>query len=84
MTSDGDLIAPARLTDECQAITVPGLGHAERVAADKTNDLALIRLYGARNLVPAALGADSAESGKATSSCLSASPIRWRRPAAAR
>ncbi len=63
-TSDGDLIAPARLTEECQAITVPGLGHAERVAADKTNNLALIHLYGARNLVPAALGGDSAESGQ--------------------
>ena len=51
VTSDGDLLAPARLTDECQAITVPGLGHAERVAADPANNLALIRLYGARNLI---------------------------------
>ena len=51
VTSAGDLLAPARLTDECQAITVPGLGHAERVAADSANNLALIRLYGARNLI---------------------------------
>ncbi len=64
VTSDGDLLAPARLTDECQAITVPGLGHAERVAADRANNLALIRLYGARNLVPAALGAESSDSGQ--------------------
>ena len=64
VTSDGDLLAPARLTDECQAITVPGLGHAERVAADPANDLALIRLYGARNLIAAALGGDSGDSAQ--------------------
>ena len=64
VTSEGDLLAPARLTDECQAITVAGLGHAERVAEDKANDLALIRLYGARNLMPAPLGADGADSGQ--------------------
>ncbi len=62
VTSGGDLLAPARLTDECQAITLPGLGHAERVAADPANDLALIRLYGARNLIPAALGVDNGDS----------------------
>ena len=64
VTSAGDLLAPARLTDECQAITVSGLGHAERVAADAANNLALIRLYGARNLIPAALGADSTDSAQ--------------------
>ena len=64
VSSDGDLLAPARLTDECQAITVPGLGHAERVAADSASNLALIRLYGARNLTPAALGADSGDSAQ--------------------
>ena len=64
VTSDGDLLAPARLTDECQAITVPGLGHAERVAADPANNLALIRLYGARNLIAAALGADGGDSAQ--------------------
>lgn len=53
--SDGDLIAPAHVTDDCQTISVPPLGHAERVAVDKTSDLALLRLYGARNLVAAPL-----------------------------
>ena len=64
VSSDGDLIAPAHVTDECQSITVPGFGHAERVAMDKANDLALIRVYGARNLVPAMLAADSDQSGE--------------------
>jgi hypothetical protein len=51
----GDLIASAQGTDDCAAISVPDVGAAVRLAADKTNDLALIRLYGARNLAPAAL-----------------------------
>jgi hypothetical protein len=59
----GDLVAPARLTDDCQTITVAGLGHAERIAADATDDLALLRLYGAQNLVPAALGGDGDTAG---------------------
>ncbi|HMK70330.1 MAG TPA: peptidoglycan-binding protein [Xanthobacteraceae bacterium] len=58
----GDLIASAQATDGCQSITVPGFGHAERVAADKINDLALIRLYGARNLVSAALAGETSTS----------------------
>jgi hypothetical protein len=29
--------------DACRAIVVPGLGHAERIAADEANDLALLR-----------------------------------------
>jgi len=58
VSGDGDLIATAHVTDDCQAITVSGLGHAERVATDKANDLALIHVYGAHNLVPAALAGD--------------------------
>ena len=55
--SDGRLIAPAQATEDCQSITIPGFGHAERVAADRNADLALLRLYGARNLAPLALAA---------------------------
>ena len=40
---------------------MPGFGHAERVAEDKTNDVALLRIYGAQNLIPAALAGDSGE-----------------------
>jgi hypothetical protein len=66
VSAQGDLIAPAQLTDDCQSITVPGLGHAERVAADKSDDLALLRLYGARNLVPAMLGGEGSQGGELT------------------
>ena len=55
VSSDGAMLAPAAATEECQAISVPPLGHADRVAVDKANDLALLRLYGARNLAPAPL-----------------------------
>jgi S1-C subfamily serine protease len=58
-TGDGDLVTSARLTDDCRSITVPGIGHAERIAADSASDLALVRVYGARNLVPAALSGES-------------------------
>ncbi len=64
VSGDGDLVAPAHVTDECQTITVPGFGHAERIAVDKADDLALIRLYGARNLVPALLAADNDQSAE--------------------
>jgi hypothetical protein len=50
---DGVLVAPDRLTADCVALTVPGFGHAARIAEDDASDLALIRLYGAHNLVPA-------------------------------
>lgn len=55
----GDLLGIAGITEGCQAITVPGYGHADVVGTDKTNGLALLRLYGARNLTPASLGGDA-------------------------
>jgi hypothetical protein len=59
VSTAGDLLAPGRATEECRSIVVPGLGRAERVAADPDHDLALLRLYGARNLVPVALSGES-------------------------
>jgi len=55
----GDLVAARQVTGACEALMVPGFGHAVRIADDATNDLALLRLYGARQLVPAALTGDS-------------------------
>jgi hypothetical protein len=54
----GDLVAARRLTAGCETLTVPGFGHAIRVAEDNSADLALLRLYGARTLVPAPLTGD--------------------------
>ena len=59
VSGQGHLITSAQITDGCQAITIPGFGHAERIAADKANDIALLRVYGAQNLLPVALAGDS-------------------------
>jgi hypothetical protein len=60
VSTRGDLLAPLDVTDDCQSLTIAGFGHADRIADDKTNGLALLRLYGARNLVPGPLGGDAA------------------------
>jgi hypothetical protein len=60
VTLGGDLIALDEATSECQSLMVPGFGHADRVAEDKSNGLALLRLYGAHNLNPAAFVGDAA------------------------
>ena len=64
--SGGDLIAPEDVTEDCQAITVPGFGHADRIAEDKANELALLRLYGAHDLVAATLDGASGTPGVVT------------------
>jgi hypothetical protein len=63
---DGALITAAGVVDQCDAITVPPFGHAERVAEDKSSGLALIRLYGARNLAPAPLADIAVAAGDVT------------------
>jgi S1-C subfamily serine protease len=66
VASDGTLVTAARNVDQCEAITVPPFGHAERIAEDKTNGLALVRLYGARNLTPAPFADNAIEAGDLT------------------
>jgi hypothetical protein len=66
VSSDGALVTAARNVDRCEAITVPPFGHAEWIAEDKTNGLALVRLYGARNLVPAAFAESNIDAGDLT------------------
>jgi hypothetical protein len=60
VNSRGDFIASAKLTAQCQAIVISDLGHAERIAEDVASDLALIRVYGAPGVVPAALAGETA------------------------
>ncbi|CCD98252.1 peptidoglycan-binding protein [Bradyrhizobium sp. STM 3809] len=61
-STDGVIIADREVTDACVAITIPGFGHAERVAEDKERGLALLRIYGARGLKPLALSGGVAKS----------------------
>jgi hypothetical protein len=60
VSSRGDMIAPVQVVDGCQSITIVDFGHAERIAEDKANDLALLRVYGAQDLLPVALAGDGA------------------------
>jgi hypothetical protein len=62
----GYLLAAAPAVDQCQSITVSGFGHAERIAVDSNGDLALLRLYGAQNLTPAAIAGDAASTDNLT------------------
>jgi len=66
VSSDGALVTAARNVDRCEAITVPPFGHAERIAEDKTNGLALVRLFGARNLAPAPFAEGNIDGGDLT------------------
>ncbi len=48
----GHILTHAQAADGCYVITVAGLGNADRVAEDKDAELALLRVYGAQNLLP--------------------------------
>jgi len=51
----GDVVTSRDLLEGCQVITLAGYGPADLVTDDKAADLALLRIYGARNLAPIAL-----------------------------
>ena len=55
VSSSGHIVTDRQVADGCRVIVVPGLGNAERIAEDKASELALLRVYGARNLTPLAL-----------------------------
>lgn len=66
VTSRGDFIAPAKLTAQCQAIVIAGLGYAERIAEDGASDLALLRVNGAQGVVAAAIVSTAAAPDEVT------------------
>lgn len=55
-SADGAILTDRLATDGCLSLIVAGHGSADRVAEDKQNDLALLRMYGARDLKPLGLG----------------------------
>ena len=63
VSDDGAILTDRQVTDSCLAIAIAGHGNADRVAEDKTHDLALLRIYGARGLTPLNLGSGAAKSG---------------------
>ncbi|MBN9048884.1 MAG: hypothetical protein J0H78_05440 [Rhizobiales bacterium] len=60
VSATGDIITDRAITEDCQTITVAHLGPAERVAT--RDSIALLRVYGARNLTPAATGTPGSNS----------------------
>lgn len=60
VSAAGDIVTDRALTEDCQTITVAHLGPAERIAT--RGSIALLRVYGARNLTPAATTAAGSDS----------------------
>ncbi len=61
VSDDGAIVADRQITDGCLAVTIAGYGNADRITEDKTHDLALLRLYGARGLKPLGLSHGAAK-----------------------
>jgi peptidoglycan hydrolase-like protein with peptidoglycan-binding domain len=55
VTAAGHILTDRRLTDGCDLIAVAGYGNADRLAEDRSDNLVLLRIFGAADLVPAAL-----------------------------
>ena len=62
VSAAGHILTDRQVTDGCNVIVVSGYGDADRQAEDKKSDLALLRVYGVPDLVPAAFTGDSAKS----------------------
>lgn len=62
----GYIITPRHVIEGCDVVVVPGLGNAAPVATDQANDIALLRVYGDRQLVPLPLGGDTASAKELT------------------
>jgi hypothetical protein len=59
VSAAGHILTDRRAVDGCNVIGVSGHGDAERQADDQSAELALLRVYGASDLVPAAFAAES-------------------------
>jgi hypothetical protein len=66
VSAAGDIVTDAELLTDCELVVVPGFGYAERIADDKANALALLRVNGARELAPIALADGGAADGDVT------------------
>lgn len=61
VSGDGAIVTDRQAVDGCQSIVVAGHGNADRVAEDKERGLALLRIYGARDLKPLAIAGAAAK-----------------------
>ncbi len=58
VSTAGHILTDRALTDGCNVLVVNGYGDADRQAQDKSAELALLRIYGAADVVPAAFSGD--------------------------
>lgn len=61
VSDDGAVVTDRLVTESCLAIAIAGYGNADRVAEDKEHNLALLHIYGARDLKPLSLASGSAK-----------------------
>lgn len=61
VSTAGHILTDRQVTEDCNVIVVSGYGDADREAEDKSTDLALLRIYGAPDLVPATFSGDAAK-----------------------
>jgi trypsin-like peptidase len=66
VSARGDIVTDRKLVSGCQVIVAAGLGDADRIAEDRENGVALLRVYGPRKLSPLALAPDAARKGDVT------------------
>ena len=66
VSSSGHIVTDRSLASGCQVIVAAGLGDADRIAEDVDSGLALLRVYGARDLTPLTLAPDAPKKGDIT------------------
>ena len=66
VSTAGHIVTDRSLASGCQVIVAAGLGDADRIAEDSDSGLALLRVYGARDLTPLALAPDASKKGDIT------------------
>jgi len=62
VSAAGHILTDRQLTDGCNIIVVSGYGDADKQAEDQITSLALIRVYGVPDMVPAAFAGDATKS----------------------
>lgn len=63
VSAEGHIVTDRKLTEGCQVLVASGIGDAVRIADDKTNGLALLRVYGPRKLAPLSFAQDAPKTG---------------------
>jgi hypothetical protein len=63
VSAEGHIVTDRKLTEGCQVLVASGIGDAVRIADDKDNGLALLRVYGPRKLSPLSFAQDAPKTG---------------------